>query len=260
MMLEAKDVRLSIGKKEILRGANLSAKPGEITALLGRNGSGKTTLLRCMAGTQERYTGSICLDGAALRDIRVAQRARMLSLLPQVLPRPPVTVAELAAFGRQPYTGAGGRMQPEDQKAVEQAISLAGIQEHKNDRVCHLSGGERQLAFFALLLAQDTPVALLDEPTSNLDAEYRRMVYSLLGEMKERGKTVVVILHDLADAVELADHIVVLEGGKTCFAGEPRAFLSGRVPQQIFGLEPIRVTDSGGRGYTLFRPYPEQHL
>lgn len=253
-MIEAQNVCLNLGQKKILNHVNFRAQTGQITALLGRNGSGKTSLLRCIAGTQERYTGEITLDGTPIRQMRSSERARKISLLPQVLPRPPVTVAELAAFGRQPYLGPGGRLDDRDRAAVEEAMKRAGIASHRKGLVCHLSGGERQLAYFALMLAQDTPAVLLDEPASSLDAEYQRMVYAILRRMRSEGKTVSVILHDLSDALELADYIYVLDRGENCFSGTPDVFLQSDVPVRIFGLEPRRVMDAMGTCYTIFRP------
>ncbi len=253
-MLEARKVTLRLGRKLILDQVDFQAQAGQITALLGRNGSGKTSLLRCLAGTQERCGGQILLDGAPVREMRAAARARHISLLPQVLPRPPIAVEQMVSFGRQPYLGPGGRLSERDRALVRVAMERAGILSHRADLVCHLSGGERQLACLALLLAQDTPAVLLDEPTASLDAEYRRRVYDLLRQMRTAGKTVVVVLHDLSDAVELADSLCVLDSGKNCFAGDPRSFLSGDVPERIFGLTPKAVTDGEGGRYTIFRP------
>lgn len=255
-MIDAQDIRLAMGGKTILRGAGLQAASGQITALLGRNGSGKTSLLRCLAGTQRRCTGRILLDGQDARALSPARRARLTALLPQVLPRPAVTVGQLVCWGRTPWAGAGGRLTPADRTAAAGALAQVGLEGKAGQLVCHLSGGERQLAFLAMMLAQDTPIALLDEPTASLDAEYRRRVYRLLDGLRRAGRTVVVILHDLADAVELADHLVVLESGCTVFAGTPAAFAAGEVPRQVFAVQPTPVTDAAGRRYILFRPVP----
>lgn len=255
-MIEAKDIGLTLGGKQILRGAQLTAQPGHITALLGRNGSGKTSLLRCLAGTQGRYTGTVALDGQDVRRLSPARRARRISLLPQTLPRPAVTAAQLACYGRTPWAGAGGRLSEADRAAAAAALARVGLADKAGQLVCHLSGGERQLAFLAMLLAQDTPAVLLDEPTASLDVEYRRAVYRLLGSLRSGGRTVVVTLHDLSDAVELADRLVVLDAGRTVFCGTPAAFLEGEVPRRVFGVAPVAVQDRAGRSYTLLRPLP----
>ena len=182
------------------------------------------------------------------------ERSHRIVLAPQVLPRPPITVRTLTGYGRRPYLGFGGRLSNEDERRVQQAMEQAEIAGHAEDLVCHCSGGERQLAYFALLLAQDTPVVLLDEPTASLDMEYRRVVYALLREMKAQGKTVVLISHELADAIELADQVYVLDHGARVFAGPPEDFLTSGIVESVFGLCPKRVRDESGAEFILFRP------
>ena len=253
-MLRAQQISLRLGSKTILKQVDFQAEAGQITVLLGRNGSGKTSLLRCLAMTQTRWQGQVTLDGCPLRSLTPQERSRRIALLPQVLPRPPITVRTLTSYGRQPYLGWGGQLSAADEQRVQRAMDEAEIAAHAEDLVCHCSGGERQLAYFAMLLAQDTPVVLLDEPTASLDMEYRRVVYALLRRMKAEGKTVVLILHELADAVELADQICVLDQGTRVFTGTPEDFLISGLPQSVFGLCPKQVKDETGNEFILFRP------
>ena len=253
-MLEARKVSLRLGAKSILRDVDFKAEPGQITVLLGRNGSGKTSLMRCLAHTQTRWSGEILIEGQSLRKLDAKTRAQRIALMPQVLPRPPITVRTLTAFGPQPYLGMSGRLSEADEQRVDSALKQAAIAGHAEDLVCHCSGGERQLAYFSLLLAQDTPVVLLDEPTASLDMEYRQVVYALLRQMKAAGKTVVLILHELADALELADQVCVMDRGEMVFTGTASAFLSSRIPQSIFGVCPKTVRDEKGSEYILFAP------
>lgn len=252
-MLECFDLCLTYRKRPILRHVDFTARPHEITVLLGRNGSGKTSLLRCLAGERHPCWGTIRIAGENSRSIPPARRSRLLSLLPQSLPHPPVTVGELAAFGRQPYTPWSGRLSQADYTAITDALTRTGLTGWETRRVDQLSGGERQLAFLTMILVQNTPVVLLDEPTASLDAEYRRIVYRLLRELRDAGKTITVVLHDLTDAVELADQIVVLHHGKAIFHGTPDEFVQSSVPETFFCLRPVFVPPETGDSFIAFR-------
>ena len=251
-MIECENVCLTYRKKDILCGAELKALPGEITVILGRNGSGKTSLFRCIAGNRHHCRGDIRLQGSDMRSMRPAQRARVLSVMPQTLPLPPVTAEELVSFGRQPYLGYGGRLSESEKKGIADVMRRTGVYPHRHEVVSRLSGGERQLAFFTMLLAQDTPIVLLDEPTANLDAEYRHRVYDMMRELRDQGRTVAATLHSLEDAVALADRIYVMEYGRTVFSGTPEEFVSGCVPESVFGVRAVKAMSPEGEEFTVF--------
>ena len=163
-------------------------------------------------------------------------------------------VAELVAMGRYPYLGMGGRLNGEDRKIVLRAVRDAEMEGHLEDAVCALSGGERQMAYFAMALAQDTKLVLLDEPTSNLDPEYRRRVFALMKRLCGEGYTFLVTLHDLEEAAEFADRIAVLDGGKTVFFGTAEEFARSGVAEKVFGTVPVRAVTLRGETITVFRP------
>ena len=252
-MLQCRNLSLTLGKQEILRDISFQAQPGTITILLGKNGSGKSSLLSCLSGNQTKYTGSVELDGKDVRSMGTTERARALAVMPQVLPLPPVSVAELVCFARHPYTGYTGRLTAKDREIARQALQHTGMYVHENHKVNLLSGGERQLAFFTMMLAQQTPIVLLDEPASSLDTEYRRMVYRFLRDFRNQGKTVIAVMHDLSEAIALADTIGVLHSSHMVFWGTPQAFLSSDVPGDVFGLTPVSVTAQDGSQFTIFR-------
>lgn len=252
-MIECKDVRLSYRKKQILRGVDFVANPGAITAILGKNGSGKSSLVRCIAGNRHHCTGQILLGGAEMQKLQPAQRAKILSSMPQILPQPPITVANLVSFGRQPYLGYGGRILVQEQEKIDEAMRQTEIVKYRDRLVSSLSGGERQIAFFTMLIAQDTPIVLLDEPTANLDAEYSGMVYDLLRQMRRKNKTIVIVMHDLDDAVELADIVYVMEDGDVCFKGEPQSFVESTMPRSVFGVMPIWAVKQDGSSFVVFK-------
>ncbi len=251
---ECRGVVFSYRKKEVLRGADLSVQRGKITALLGRNGSGKTTLMRCMAGVRKPASGGIWLEGERLDGLSPRERAKRVAMMPQLLPPLHRTVAELVAMGRYPYLGMGGRLSGEDRKIVLRAVRDAEMEGHLEDAVCALSGGERQMAYFAMALAQDTKLVLLDEPTSNLDPEYRRRVFALMKRLCGEGYTFLVTLHDLEEAAEFADRIAVLDGGKTVFFGTAEEFARSGVAEKVFGVVPVCALTQGGETITVFRP------
>lgn len=240
-MLECKNVSIRYGKTVVLEDLSFTAAPGEITVLLGKNGSGKSTLLRAMCGGVP-YTGTICAEGEDLRQLRAGARARRLSLMPQLLPSPGVTVRELVSFGRQPYTGFSGILSRADREKVGDVLQKTGLLPFADRPVGRLSGGERQKAYFAMLLAGDAPNLLLDEPAAHLDAEYTGALCRFLSEERARGKTVLAVLHDINRALQLADRVLVLSDGRLVFNGAPADFAKGPLPSELFGLERLYVT------------------
>ena len=246
-MLEWMDVSVRHGSRRVLDGVSCALRPERVTVLLGRNGSGKSTMLRCVNRLQP-YTGEIRLDNRDLRQLSSRERARKVGILPQLLPETPLTVRAIAAMGRNPYVDASGRLGDADRRIVDQAMRQAGV-EALADRSCAaLSGGERQRAFLAMLLAQDTPVLLLDEPTTYLDVDARRILRGQLAQLAhEQKKTLLVVLHDLNEAAELADDLIVLDGGRVVFSGTKETGLEQQVLERVFGVTRHECTDGSLR-------------
>ena len=225
MNLIFQDLSLSRMGKQLLSQVDLHI-PGGITVILGRNGAGKTTLLRCLTGQIRDYSGSILLDGTDVRTLSPREKAKRLAYLPQELPLPRVTVEELAAFGRSPYLPLSGKLSDADARGVETALTLTGMGPFSHRLVDSLSGGERQKAFLAMVLAQETPLVVLDEPTAQLDAAARLELCKLLRTLcSETGRHFLVVMHELPEALQLADRLVVLQDGSPVFTGTPAAFL-----------------------------------
>lgn len=240
-MIRFENLSVTKSKKPILHDLSFSVKQGEITALLGKNGSGKSTLLSCVNGLCP-YGGNIFLNGTDLASLSARERATRVAIFPQLLPNTPLTVKELTALGRTPYTGFTGRLSDADEEAIAKALATAGA-EALSHRPCNtLSGGERQRAFLAMLLAQDTPLLLLDEPATFLDADAARSLCELLRTLtRDHGKTVLAVIHDLSAAVRLADRIVILENGTPAFVGTTEECLAARAIENAFSVTAHRA-------------------
>lgn len=224
-------------KKKVLENVSFVVPQGQITALVGRNGAGKSTLIRCLLGEKTDHSGSIALDGVHTKSMTNRQRAKQIACLPQDLPRPRVTVKELVSFGRAPYTPITGKLSFRDAELVEKAISDAGIEHLQNAFVDTLSGGERKKAFFAMILAQDTPVVVLDEPTAHLDMVSRFAFLELVEKIcRAQNKTFLVVMHDLPDVLRFADNVVVLHENRIVFTGAVEDVLRQKIPETCFGI------------------------
>ena len=250
-MLEIKNLTAGYVRTPVLDNISLTVEPGKITALVGRNGSGKSTLLSCINGIVD-YTGEILLDGRELGRISSREKAAQIALLPQILPGTAMTVGELVSLGRNPYLDFLGKISPLDRKICERAMVQTGIVEFSEKKVCELSGGERQRAFIAMILAQDTEIVMLDEPTAYMDIGNRAEFFRLLRSLRdESGKTVLAVIHDLAEAVRYCDRMAVLDGGKIVFAGSAEECVSSGILEETFGVTMHRFEDNGNI-YTIF--------
>lgn len=255
-MLEVKNLTYRVGSREILDGVSLTARDGEITLLVGNNGSGKTTLLRAVTAYHENrahISGNISIDGesAALLTPRII--ASRIALMPQTLPIPKMTVRELVALGRSADRSPFSRETEEDRKAIEEAIAALELSDFADTPLAHLSGGERQSAYLSLLLAKGAKNLILDEPASALDSKNRRRLFSFLREMRDEGRTVLTVLHDLTEASELADRIVVLDKRRVAFDGAPSELRKSDIPEVLFGLQAV-TTVRDGKEVTVYLP------
>lgn len=244
-MLKIENLSLKLGGKQILEDISFTLRPHRLTALVGRNGSGKSSLLGCV-NQQLPYTGRIALDGRDLSRLPPGERAKSVAILPQTLPAPHVTVEEMVAFGRTPYLDFTGRLREADRTAVHMSMKEARVEDMDGRFVDTLSGGERQRVALAMILAQNTPVALLDEPTAHMDLGYEAAFLKQLGQLREKsGKTFLVILHDLSLAVRYADDILVLEEGRLRFAGPVSLCLETEILEETFCLKRYSIEENG---------------
>lgn len=242
-MLEFKNVSVRFGRKQALEDVSFSLRPHRLTVLVGRNGSGKSTLLNC-ANQQIPYTGEILEGEKNLALLSPRERAKTISILPQTMPAPHITAREMVAFGRNPYLDFTGRLTDKDRSAVEAALADANAADLAERYADTLSGGELQRVRLAMILAQNTPIALLDEPTAHMDQCHEGDFLEMLTDLKRRRKkTFLVILHDLTLAAEYADDVVVLEEGRVVFGGTKEDCLARGIIEKTFGLK--RYTAEG---------------
>ncbi|SFL06450.1 iron complex transport system ATP-binding protein [Halogranum rubrum] len=212
---------------------------GEVTALVGPNGSGKSTLLKAMAKQLDPDRGHVLLDGAAIRDLGTKELARRLGLLSQENEAPgSLTVEDLVYHGRYPHRSFFESVNDEDEQAVERALELAGVTHLRDEEVGNLSGGQKQLAWIAMVLAQDTDVLLLDEPTTYLDLHHQLRVMEVIRTLNsERDVTVAVVLHDIGQAARFADNLIAMKDGELYDWGPPRKVVSDELLRDVFRVD-----------------------
>ena len=242
-MLEFKNISVRFGQKQALKDVNFALRPHRLTALVGRNGSGKSTLLNCV-NQQIPYTGEILEGEKKLALLPARERAKTVSILPQTMPAPHITAWEMAAFGRNPYLDFTGRLTEKDRQAISAALADADAAELADRYADTLSGGELQRVRLAMILAQNTPIVLMDEPTAHMDQCHEEAFLELLTELKaRRKKTFLIVLHDLTLAAEYADDVVVLDRGETVFSGTKEDCLAQGILEKTFCVK--RYTAEG---------------
>ncbi len=231
-MLEAR-VSFAYNGREVLRDVGLRAERGELLAVIGPNGAGKSTLLKCLVGIL-RPRGTVKLDGVELTSLKPAERAKMITYVPQSsFPQFAFTVEEFVEMGAYITRGS-----------VEEALKRVGLWERRRERITNLSGGEFQLVLIARALAQGSKAVLLDEPTSHLDVNHALMVMELLNELK-REKIIVAVLHDLNLALSYSDRVLVLKNGEKVWEGPSRK-LESKVIEDVYGIR-AKIVDVEGK-------------
>lgn len=236
-MLSFDKISLKVPSQEILQDVSFAVKPHTLTAIIGKNGSGKTSLVSCIIG-ERKYKGSITYEGKDLRLMPLGEKGRLISVLPQILPSPHITVRELVRMGRSPYLDIGKTFTKEDLSRVAQAIADTGITDIEHKYLTELSGGERQKAYVAMVLAQNTRVIVMDEPTTYMDVSYAKELMALINEMKtKKKKTILAVMHDINRALEYADNILLLHEGKVVFYGTAKDCADSGKLEEIFNLK-----------------------
>ncbi len=252
-MLKIDNVSLGYGdQSDILRNISLEIGRSEILCLIGKNGSGKTTLLRGITGILPLRSGKITYDGVDLSELDPKARARLTAVVPQAAGLPQgYTVYETIAHGRTPYLNWYGKMSGADEMIVENALRITGLEAYADTEVSRLSGGEQQRVILARALAQDAPVMILDEPTNYLDLHYQVSLLNLERTIcKEKGLSVIVIIHDLNLAARVADRIAILDCGQIVNIGTPSEVLREDILSEVYDT-PVRVLNDRREGLII---------
>lgn len=242
--LAAQKLRVGYDERVVIDDLSLVIPDGSFTVIVGPNACGKSTLLRTLARILKPQNGTVLLDGEEILTIRSKEVARRLGLLPQTSIAPDgITVADLVARGRYPHQSLLRQWSISDAGVVERAMEVTNVTALADRMVDELSGGQRQRVWIAMVLAQETPLLLLDEPTTFLDIAHQIEVMDLLADLHASGRTVVAVLHDLNQAARYASHLVAMRDGEIVATGDPSKVLTSDLVEKVFGLRSQVVPD-----------------
>ncbi|MDN5720999.1 MULTISPECIES: ABC transporter ATP-binding protein [unclassified Corynebacterium] len=242
--LKAVDATIGYDQRIISTDLSVDIPHESFTAIIGPNGCGKSTLLRALARVLTPAKGEVLLDDKKISSYGAKDVARQLGLLPQTSLAPEgIRVADLVAPGRAPYQSLFHQWSREDEQAVKEALEATRTDVLSGRLVSELSGGQRQRVWVAMLLAQQTPIMLLDEPTTFLDIAHQYELMELLRTFHDDGKTVVTVLHDLNQACRYAGHLIVMRDGRIVTTGAPQDVMTPELVEEVFGLRALVVPD-----------------
>ncbi len=243
--LSGSDMSLSYESARIFSSLDVSVPDNKFTVIIGPNGCGKSTLLRMLCRLQKPDIGRVELDGSDIYSLHPKLLAKQIGLLPQRVHAPDgVQVKDLVSRGRYPYQKLFQQWSPEDEQAVIEAMQLTDT-EHLAERLIEeLSGGQRQRVWIAMVLAQQTPILFLDEPTTYLDIAHQIDLLELCRDLNRRKNfTIVAVLHELNQAFRYADHIILMSEGKIEAQGAPKQIVSSQTIKQVFNLDCLIIDD-----------------
>lgn len=244
-VLNGQQLTLSYEQNTIINNLNLNIPEGKVTVLVGPNGCGKSTLLRGLSRLLKPRGGQVVLASQDIWKMPTKDLAKRLGILPQGPVAPEgLTVHELVAQGRYPHQSWFQQWSAEDERMTQEALFITGLTDLADRPVDTLSGGQRQRAWIAMTLAQDSDIILLDEPTTYLDLAYQMEVLDLLHDLNvERGKTIVMVLHDLNQACRYADYLVAVHKGQIAAHGDPQDVIDCELLRDVFGIECHIISD-----------------
>lgn len=237
-VLTGKGISVGYQQNVIIPAMDVQIPREKITSIIGPNGCGKSTLLKALSRMLPVRSGEIVLDGRLISEMPTVEIARKMAILPQGPQAPAgLTVEELVAYGRYPHQKGFGKLQKEDREVIRWALEITHMEEFAERNIDALSGGQRQRAWIAMALAQDTPVILLDEPTTYLDMAHQLEVLELLEALnKKQKKTIALVIHDLNLAARFSDWMIAMRGGRVRYEGTPEEIMTEQMMEEVFSL------------------------
>jgi iron complex transport system ATP-binding protein len=243
--LGARELTVGYDRRIVCERLNVEIPDGKFTVIIGPNACGKSTLLRALSRLLRPGAGEVLLDGKDIHALPAREVARRLGLLPQSSIAPDgISVAELVSRGRYPHQHLLRRWSESDEVAVLTAMAATGVADLAGEQVAALSGGQRQRVWVAMVLAQQTPILLLDEPTTFLDIAHQIELLELCQRLnREQRNTMVAVLHDLNHACRFADHLIAMKDGAIVAQGDPRTVVTAELVERVFGLRCLVIED-----------------
>ncbi|MCX5098960.1 MULTISPECIES: ABC transporter ATP-binding protein [unclassified Streptomyces] len=242
--LTARDITLRYGDRVVSTRLSIDIPDGAFTAIVGPNACGKSTLLSALVRLLRPDSGQVEFDGREVGRYATKALAKQLGFLPQdPLAPDDIRVRQLVARGRFPHQSMLALWSPGDEEAVDGAMAAAGVGDLADRPVQELSGGQRQRVWMAMVLAQQTPHLLLDEPTSFLDITHQYQLLGLLARLRDQGRTVVAVLHDINQACRFADHLIAMKDGRVVAEGDPGDIVDAALIKDVFDLPSVIVPD-----------------
>ena len=250
--MEVRDLSFAYGKNSVLRGVSVKIEEGKITTIMGANGCGKSTLFSLMTKNLYPKKGNIFLRGKNIQNLNLKEFARQVSIVQQYnTASDDITVERLVSFGRTPHRKMMQSRTEEDERLTEWAMEVTGILAYRDREVARLSGGQRQRVWIAMALAQNTKILFLDEPTTYLDIRYQIEILELVKKLnREYGITIVMVLHDINQAIAFSDLVVGLKDGHVTVDGVPEEVINPDSIQELYGIR-LEVTKVEGQIFVL---------
>lgn len=252
--MEVKNIEFSYDKKsrKILDGISFEVADGKITTFIGANGCGKSTLFNVMTKNLKPQSGEVVLNGKNIADIPLKKFAREVSIVHQYNTAPnDLTVEKLVGYGRIAYSSMAKHNREEDQKYIDWALKVTGTDSYRKKNIASLSGGQRQRVWIAMALAQNTKILFLDEPTTYLDIKYQLDILKLIKKLNtEYEITIIMVLHDINQAVSYSDEIIAMKDGKILAKGKPEDIITEDILKQVYGIS-LLVKEIDNRKFVI---------
>ena len=250
--MEVRNLSFSYGKNKVLRDVSFKIEGGNITTIMGANGCGKSTLFSLMTKNLYPRKGNIFLSGKNIQNLSLKEFARKVSIVHQYnTSSDDITVERLVSFGRTPHMKMMQARTQEDEELIQWAMEVTNVEKYKCREVSRLSGGQRQRVWIAMALAQNTKILFLDEPTTYLDIRYQIEILELIQKLNEEyGITIIMVLHDINQAIHFSQEVIGLKDGMVSFQGNPQEVINREGICDLYGID-LDVREIEGKKFVL---------